>query len=1396
MGRNLPAKSGANSGTKAVTNNSLQAKSANCAPAVTRQYLEQNNVSALIETGGLMWQDRSTNNAAYEVPAGSGEFYIYSGGLWMGGLDVNGQLKLAAQKFGTDGRDYWTGPLSTIANSGNPAAGTLDYGAAEIEPDVCAEYDAFFYITKAQVSEFRAWYNCSQDPDCNVSENFPNYSIPNEIMNWPAHGDIGRFQDYFLAPFFDHPNSVQGVYDPLNGDYPWYDLDKEIDCRTERKVTLYGDFTLWWVFNDKGNIHTESGGDPIGMEIRAQAFAFATNDEVNNMTFYNYEMINRSTQVLTETYFAVYVDPDIGYAFNDYVGCDVSRGVGYAYNGTANDVGGNNAIGINPGAIGVDFFEGPYQDNDGMDNPLTTNVIQAIAEGGIPYSGLGVGYGDGTPDNERLGMKRFIYYTAQAAAQQSDPTSQNPSQFYRYMSGLWADGTQLTAGGNGYGGSVSADYAFTGTSDPLNWSTAGTATSNPNWTEFNEGNQPGDRRFVQSAGPFTLEPGAINNITTGVIFGKTKDGDPFNSVKEMLKADDKAQLLFDNCFRIVDGPSAPDLTIQEMDQEIILYLTNPLGSNNHIENNEDYAEKDNAIIPLSITTNTSAVYDSTTGQYNLETNTDSVYNDQYYRFQGYKIYQLKNADVGPDALDNINLARLVAQCDIKDDVATVINYEFDESLGKAVPVLKAEGENNGIRHSFKITEDKFALGNTRLINHKKYYYLAIAYGHNEYLKYEPTYQPDGQQKPYLGSRNTANGGALKPKIAIPHIVIPEAGGTHQLVGYGYGPEITRVEGSGNGGIQDLELTAQSEAEIVTEYTPKRVTYKNTKGPVDIKVIDPLNVKKGNYTLRFYEDSITYNWMLIRSQDDLLDTIFSENTIAFNNEQLIPEWGISVNIKQYFNAKLGSATSTFYKSAVISSRVIFKDSSLVWLSGVKDTDGPESQNWIASGTTDEATNGSPNICEDIMYWNDRKIGIGNNQFVPYDEDEEFEKIIDGTWAPFSLVRKGDCHHSPVSSLCNAGYNQTDLGYLSSVDIVFTSDKSKWTRVPVLETQDYSTKSKLNTTKGAVRLAPSRDKQGKKAGDSGYNSPEGDLNGTQPLGMSWFPGYAIDLETGERLNMAFGEDSWLCNENGCDMLFNPTSRMYDIGGEELFGGKHYVYIFKNDRKNQTLNGFINGSAMPAYDEGDYLYTNLCKTNVTASSLNKVWKSCIWVGTPMLSTLAKGTTTTDPFSYIETEARIQIRVTNSYKNHSENHLLVTDVNSLSQSENNWNPLYEFNMEGISTELNNMSMADSTLNLMNVVPNPYYAYSNYEFNRLDNVVKIVNLPEQCNVNIYNINGTLIKTFKKDNPITSVDWNLENNSGIPIASGMYLIHIVVPGIGERVLKWHGVVRQVDLDSF
>jgi hypothetical protein len=59
------------------------------------------------------------------------------------------------------------------------------------------------------------------------------------------------------------------------------------------------------------------------------------------------------------------------------------------------------------------------------------------------------------------------------------------------------------------------------------------------------------------------------------------------------------------------------------------------------------------------------------------------------------------------------------------------------------------------------------------------------------------------------------------------------------------------------------------------------------------------------------------------------------------------------------------------------------------------------------------------------------------------------------------------------------------------------------------------------------------------------------------------------------------------------------------------------------------------------------------------------------------------------------------------------------------------------------------------------------------------------------------VKTLKKDNDEqTSISWNLKNKQGINVASGLYIFHIDAPGIGEKIIKWFGVQRQIDLDSF
>ncbi|GIR58974.1 MAG: hypothetical protein CM15mP65_15550 [Crocinitomicaceae bacterium] len=112
----------------------------------------------------------------------------------------------------------------------------------------------------------------------------------------------------------------------------------------------------------------------------------------------------------------------------------MQRGLGYQYNGVGIDGGCQQAIGQNPPAIGIDFFEGPYQDNDGRDNILDTDVGAAYQDGGIPYKGLGIGYGDGIADNERYGMKRFTYfdYTLNNVAMSDPQTALN-------IMDLWKD---------------------------------------------------------------------------------------------------------------------------------------------------------------------------------------------------------------------------------------------------------------------------------------------------------------------------------------------------------------------------------------------------------------------------------------------------------------------------------------------------------------------------------------------------------------------------------------------------------------------------------------------------------------------------------------------------------------------------------------------------------------------------------------------------------------------------------------------------------------------------------------------------------------------------------------------------------------------------------------------
>src|SRR5690554_4881165 len=932
----------------------VKAKAAGCMPAQRKETFEINNVRAFAETGGNTWYDRG-NGPGYEVPKGEGNHAIFAGALWLGGVDPAGNLKLAAIRFRQLGNDYWPGPL------------TID-GTASIEQATCQEWDRFFRMSKQMVETHRYYFTLiHQGIDPTTDPLFEEgYQIPSEIMEWPAHGDANLGQSPNIAPFADLRDPVTGeivttpgLYEPELGDYPLYDLDQDIDCRTRLvtdPVPLFGDFTMYWVFNDKGNVHTESEGEPIGMEIQAQMFGFTTNDEINNMTFVNYVLINRGTLTLQDTYFAQWVDTDLGDPSDDYIGCDVERGLGYSYNGKDfdNSSGSGPGYGAQPPAIGVDFFEGPYQDADGKNNKYGIGPNEALNGLGYlnPLDSLKP-YGiDSIIDNERFGMRRFLFHNNDNTPM-GDPRID--IHYYRMMQGIWRNGVPMTYGGTGYNPTctscLKADFMFPGDSDPLHWGTSGVDPNYPHdggWTEEAENNQPGDRRFVQSAGPFTLEPGQFNNITVGVVYARAATGGAFASVGALLQADDKAQALFENCFRLLSGPDAPDMTAQELDKEIILYLrnTSPLSNNQ----NEQYEEFDPTIPPH---------------------NEAGEQNDQFYRFQGYQVYQLKNSGVSVSDIDNEALARLVFQADIKDfdqngnPIGQIINYEYNQQVGLPVPTEKVNGANAGITHSIRITTDRFASGDTRLVNFKKYYYVAVAYGYNNYEDYNPDPNKlSGQAFPYLRGRAGAVGD-IQAITVIPHKPVPEKDGTVFTTKYGDGVPITRIEGSGNGG-NDLVLTRESVDAIMDEapYRADILTYEPGKGPINVRVVDPLNVKSARFMLRFYNDKDengiytgAFNdarWYMV-DESNPVDTIFSEGSIRVTNEQIVPEYGIAVSIGQYefdiVNRKKDISTPGVdydYYPAILGNGIEFTSGQDGWLTGVADQDGTNFFNWIRSG----------------------------------------------------------------------------------------------------------------------------------------------------------------------------------------------------------------------------------------------------------------------------------------------------------------------------------------------------------------------------------------------------------------------------------------------------------------
>jgi len=417
----------------------------------------------------------------YRVPSYVNSSPLFASSLWLGGYH-NGQLHLSAMTYQSTNRSFWPGPLDTIV--------------AKTDTISALPFTYMWKVNRFDIANFIYNWNAG-----NVQSGA--FVPPNSILNWPAHG-TGNYSRN-LAPFVDVNND--GVYNPIgNGDYP----------------LMKGDQMVWWVFNDSAGRAFNSGANAFGIEVHACAYAFIcpniedSNRVLNYTTFYNYELINRSQQNYDSCRIGLWVDADLGFYLDDYIGCDVANNFGFTYNGDGydEDVLGFTGYHNDLPSFSSNILNGPLADPaDGIDNDNNGIIDEA---------------------NEKCLMTNFVYYTNSGDLQTGNPSSTSPIQFNNYIKGNWRNGTRVTFGGGGTSGISSSNpvcrHVFPGSSDPYGVSLGG-SIANPisapapynnsvGWTEASAGILKNDMRFLIGMGPFSMQPGGSYQIDFAYVFSQ------------------------------------------------------------------------------------------------------------------------------------------------------------------------------------------------------------------------------------------------------------------------------------------------------------------------------------------------------------------------------------------------------------------------------------------------------------------------------------------------------------------------------------------------------------------------------------------------------------------------------------------------------------------------------------------------------------------------------------------------------------------------------------------------------------------------------------------------------------------------------------------------------------
>ncbi|MBI1936752.1 MAG: T9SS type A sorting domain-containing protein [Ignavibacteriales bacterium] len=385
------------------------------------QKININNISTWIHWNGESDIDRTTNDAGFEFPKGSNKYCFYQSGLIWGGK-VGDEIRVGGSKYSSSLTPGW------IEVNGTPVD--------ENDERVRIYKTRSNYMTADLTDE-------AKDEQRTVEEIRAQYIKDSE--EW--HTELG-------APYQDI--NGDGIFTP--------NLDK-IGIPA-------ADQTLWFVALDTDEDLSQLAFNckPTGIELQTSVWGYDANFPYNNMIFKRYVLINKSSDTIKDMYIGMWSDPDIGWATDDFVGCNTVLNLGYGYNDETKD----EVYGFEVPAVGFQLIQGPKKNDR----------------------------------TKYFDMTSFAFFISEYCPDTFEPPDKANVFLYNSLQGL------IDCTGSPFINPLTHDttkYALSG--NPLNK------------TGWIDGiiNKSGDRRMLISSGPFNMEPGDTQEVIYAQIAAQGTD---------------------------------------------------------------------------------------------------------------------------------------------------------------------------------------------------------------------------------------------------------------------------------------------------------------------------------------------------------------------------------------------------------------------------------------------------------------------------------------------------------------------------------------------------------------------------------------------------------------------------------------------------------------------------------------------------------------------------------------------------------------------------------------------------------------------------------------------------------------------------------------------------------